>query len=126
MIKYFQLAVLLLVVAIDAREAGAQVTLQTVPPQPQAFGPDPVVRITTSFRAPASVDGHGIPDAKSQETARQQLYRMADGECAILSDIYKADCRMGSVVINSPALVPNAAITSVLTATATYELRARR
>jgi hypothetical protein len=63
---------------------------------------------------------------KAQETARQQLYRMADGECAILSDIYKADCRMGSVVINNPALVPNASIMSVLTATATYELRARR
>jgi len=125
MMKYFQLTVLLLAVAMGACEAGAQVTFQAGSPPP-AFGPDPVVRITTSFRAPAPVDGHGIPDVKAQEAARQQLYRMADGECAILTEIYKADCRMGSVVINSPALVPNAAITSVLTATATYELRARR
>lgn len=106
MMKYFQLTVLLLAMAIGMREASAQVTFQTGLPQPSAFGPDPVVRIATSFRAPAPVDGHGIPEAKAQETARQQLYRMADSECAILSEIYKADCRMGSVMINSPALCP--------------------
>jgi hypothetical protein len=72
-------------------------------------------------------DGQRIPDAKSQETARRELYRMAESECLILSEIYKAECRLTGLTINSLfSTTPNGPPPNVTTANAAYELRARR
>jgi len=58
-----------------------------IPPL-SAFGTDPVIRITSSFRATAAAtDGQPTPDAKSQEAARQSLYRTAEGDCLVLAEV---------------------------------------
>jgi hypothetical protein len=70
-----------------------------------ASGTDQIIRVTVSFRSAVEVtEPRAVPDAKAQETARRALYDMAVSECAALSEVFKAECRLSSLQI-LPALV---------------------
>ena len=93
-------------------------------PQGGAFGIDPTMRVSTTFRVTVvPVETQTISDPKPQETARRTLYRMAEDECAALSDVFQSECRLGSLSIANP-VVPNI-VSAMMTATAVYELRPR-
>jgi hypothetical protein len=120
---------LIAIVMMFATSTHAQTTMTFGSnPPPSAFATDPIIRISSFFRTTAAMtDGQSIPDAKSQETARRELYRMAESECLILSEIYKAECRLTGLTINSLfSTTPNGPPPNVTTANAAYELRARR
>jgi hypothetical protein len=104
--------------------ANAQATMTINPPfQSNAFGVDPIVRITTTFRtAVAPTDPQAGADAKAQEAARRALYGMAENECAVLSEVFKADCRLNSLSSVAPVV---ASPSNILSATAVYELKPR-
>jgi hypothetical protein len=117
-------------VILSATSAGAQgISLAPVPlepPRPPAtssvFSADATVRITTTFRiAVATKDTESLDDVKAQETGRRTLYGMAVGECQILSEVFKAECRLNSFSITSLAM--SRPPTSMLAATAVYELK---
>ena len=123
---------LVLFVAIQAPAASAQMMTQTFPAQNSAFPIEPVIRITSAFRVGVSVtEGQSVPNMAAQETARRELYAMAAKECAVLSETFKADCRLGSVSTFTPTPPPNASPASSpvalgsINATANYELRLR-
>jgi hypothetical protein len=119
------LATTLIAAVLPATSATAQFTITTQgPQQTSAFGVDPVIRVTTSFRTTVVTDPQLVPDAvKAQETAHRALYGMADSECATLSEIFKAECRLSSVQISIPVTPANAPPSNVMTATAVYELK---
>jgi len=114
-----------LVLALSWAEAApAQTMMTTAVQQPSAFGQEPVIRITATFRsATAAAEGQPIPDSQAQETARRAIYAMALKECAVLSETFKAECRLGSVMIYTPSGPPSAPSPNVLTGNASYELR---
>jgi hypothetical protein len=115
---------------LSATSAGAQgISLSQLPfeaPLPPAtstvFSPDATMRIVTTFRiAVATKDTESLDDVKAQETGRRTLYGMAAGECQILSEVFKAECRLNSFSITSLAV--SRPPTSMLAATAVYELK---
>jgi hypothetical protein len=125
-------AAVAIAVALSASSASAQMTVlsQVSPSLPSTnssssnsvFGADATVRIVTTFRIPvATKDTEAQNDAKAQETGRRTLYGLAEGECAILSEIFKAECRLNSFTITSLAL--NIPPTNMLAASAVYELK---
>jgi hypothetical protein len=66
------------------------------------------MRVTSTFQTTVAViEPQAIPDAKAQETARRALYGMAESECSALSEIFKAECRLSSVLISIPIVVGN-------------------
>jgi hypothetical protein len=120
----------LLALALSATGTSAQVQITGGAPQNTAFGTDPIIRVTVSFRTAVAVeamDPRAVPDPKAQEAARRALYDMAASECATLSETFKAECRLGSLQIlpqgvlaqpaNAPPVVPS------LSANAVYELK---
>ena len=122
-------AALIAIVMMFATSTHAQTTMTFGSnPPPSAFATDPIIRISSSFRSTAAMtDGQTIPDARSQEVARRELYRMAESECLILSEIYKAECRLGSLTVNSLfSTTPNGPPPNLMTAIGAYELRARK
>jgi len=66
-----------------------------------AFGPDPILQITTTFQAriEGSADPREVPTTSAQETARRALYHMAANECLVLAEYWKADCRLNSFTV---------------------------
>jgi hypothetical protein len=66
-----------------------------------AFGPDPIIQITTTFRAriEGSADARDVPSTTAQETARRTLYHMAANECLVLAEYWKAECRLNSFAV---------------------------
>jgi hypothetical protein len=116
-------------VAIAAALATTGARAQTTILSPSAISPpinwaDPVIRITTTFRiAVATKDTESMNDVKAQETGRRTLYGMAAGECAILSETFKADCRLNNFTITSLASPPSNLPTSTMAASAVYELK---
>jgi hypothetical protein len=79
-------------------------TAQTITISPRADAPTavtaPPLRIQTSIQI--ALPASSVEDeAKAMESARRQLYQSANNECAILSDIFKADCRLVSANANS-------------------------
>jgi hypothetical protein len=104
----------------------------TVPgtaPPPSAFGPDPIIQITTTFRARIEgvADPREVPSTTAQDTARRLLYNMAANECLVLAEYWKADCRLSSLAVDSfietvggPDVQPK--VPSMF-GTAVYELR---
>jgi|SRR3981081_919808 hypothetical protein len=56
-----------------ASSAIAQTTMTFGTPQPSAFGSDPIIRISTTFRTMVSADGQTVADSAAQETARRTL-----------------------------------------------------
>jgi hypothetical protein len=119
------LAIIVLALALPATSASAQIVLNPGPPQNSAFGTDPIVRVTTALRTTVMVaEPQAVLDAKAQETARRTLYGMAEGECAALSEIFKAECRLSSLSIINPIVTPaNAPPSNVMNATVVYELK---
>jgi len=122
-----KLPLAIVAVAVSAHSAAAQVTFSTPPNPPSSFA-EQTIKVTTSFRTPlAAGDGQTVPDAKAQEAARHELYRMADNECVALSEIYKAECYLTSVAINVLfPIPPSNPPPNALSATAVYELRRNR
>jgi hypothetical protein len=111
--------------------ATAQTAMITQFTQPSAFGVDPLIRVVASFRvAIASSDGQAASSMTAQEAARREIYAMAAKECGMLSETFKAECRLGSIntfAPGSPPSPPSAASASMsyLNATANYELKPR-
>jgi hypothetical protein len=65
-----------------------------------AFGPDPIIEITTTFRARIEglADPRDVPSTTAQDTARRTLYNMAANECLPLHPAISAssiDSRFG-------------------------------
>jgi hypothetical protein len=121
------LAFLSMTFVLAATSVNAQVNVTA--PQGGAFGIDPTMRVTTTFRVTVvPVETQTISDPKPQETARRTLYGIAEGECAALSEVFKSECRLSALSIVNPVvpnpLAPNLA-SATMTATAVYELRPR-
>jgi hypothetical protein len=121
--------VLIAAALLSTTNARAQVTMTTTATA-SAFGVDPIMRITSVFRTTVAVaDPQTVPDERAQDAARRVLYQMGEGECATLSEIFHAECRLSSLNIWTPPLVPSAQNAAqnnaVMTATAVYELRLR-
>jgi hypothetical protein len=122
--------VILTSLALSAANASAQAFVPS-PQQNTPFGPDPIIRVTVTFRTAIEVaDARAVPDTKAQETALRSLYDMALNQCLALSETFKAECRLGSLQVMSPftPILPAASQNScppapALNATATYELK---
>jgi len=118
-------------VAFAALTSIAAASAQTAPgsePPPSAFGPDPVMQITTTFRARIEgvADPRDVPSTTAQDTARRTLYNMAANECRVLAEYWKADCRLNSfsVYVALESIVgPGVPPVPSMFGTAVYELR---
>ena len=116
------LAAVMLAVFLGATPVPAQVTLSPVQPAPSVFGPDPVMRVTVAFRtSAATAETQPMGDAQAAETVRRTLYGMAAAECAVLAEVFKAECRLNSVAM--PTVFGTVNSSGVMTATALYELK---
>jgi len=83
--------VLTVVLAISASVAAASAQIGTFPntePPPSAFGPDPILQITTILQARIEglADARDVPTTAAQEMARRSLYNMAANECTMLAE----------------------------------------
>jgi hypothetical protein len=111
--------------------ASAQTTsLPSTEPAASAFGPDPIIQITTTFRARIEglADPRDVPSTTAQDTARRTLYDMAANECTVLSQVWKAECRLSSfsvyVALANPGRpYPEPPQVPSMFGTAVYELR---
>jgi hypothetical protein len=97
------------------------------PPAASAFGPDPVIQITTTFRAriEGANDARDVPSTTAQDSARRTLYNMAANECTLLAEFWKADCRLNSFYVSVESVIGpegRAQLPSMI-GTAVYELR---
>jgi hypothetical protein len=120
------LATALTILSFSASTAAAQFTINSAPQVGGAFGVDPILRVTSSFRkAVALAPTQTVPDPAEQAAARRELYAMAADECASLSEIFKSECRLSSVQMFAP-VGATAAPPNVVTVTAVYELRPMR
>jgi hypothetical protein len=56
----------------------------------QAGSPDPIIQITTTFRARIDglTDPRDGPSTTAQDTARRTLYNMAANECTVLTEFW--------------------------------------
>jgi len=107
--------------------ASAQTTTIPDPERaPSAFGSDPIIQITTTFQA--RIDGSAgprdVPSPTAQDAARRTLYNMAANECRVLSEFWKAECRLSTFSVYLPDVGPDAQPqVPSLVGTAVYELR---
>ena len=99
-------------------------------PAPSAFGPDPVIQITTTFRAQIEglADPRDVPSTTAQDTARRTLYTMASNECAVLTEFWRAECRLNSLsvyvaLVNTGTLGPEPPQFPSMIGTAVFELK---
>lgn len=99
----------------------------TEPPAPSAFGPDPIIQITTTFRARIEgvTDPRDVPPPTAQDSARRTLYNMAANECTVLAEYWKAECRLNSFYVSPASPVRDSAEPEApsMYGTAVYELR---
>ena len=83
--------------SMTAASAQTEIGSETAPPA-SAFGPNPIIQITTTFQA--RLDGvaspRDVPSATAQDAARRLLYNMAANECLVLVEYWKAECRLNS------------------------------
>ena len=95
------LAVLLTTSASMAAASAQMSTFPNMEPPPSAFGPDPILQITTTFRARIEglADARDVPTTAAQDMARRSLYNMAANECTVLAEFWKADCRLSSFYV---------------------------
>src|SRR5262245_15788360 len=72
-----------------------------------AFGPDPIIQITTTFRAriEGSADPRDVPSPTAQDTARRVLYNLAANECTLLAEFWKAECRLNWFYLSVESIV---------------------
>src|SRR5258706_15328195 len=85
--------------------ASAQPT--TIPnsePAASAFDPDPIIQITTTFRARIEglADPRDVPSTPAQVTARRTLYYMAANKCTVLSEFWKDVCWLHTFSVTVP------------------------
>jgi hypothetical protein len=122
----------LLAVAFAALTSAASAQPTTIPnsePAASAFGPDPIIQIETTFRARIEglADPRDVPSTPAQDTARRTLYNMAANECRVLSEFWKAECRLNSFSVYVPVarIVGPDELPQVpsMFGTAVYELR---
>ena len=119
------LATALIILSFSASTAAAQFTINPAP-QAGAFGVDPILRVTSSFRKAVTLGPtQTVPEPAEQAAARRDLYAMAADECASLAEIFKSECRLSSVQMFVPVGAA-AAPPNVVTVTAVYELRPLR
>jgi hypothetical protein len=113
--------------SIAAASAQPLTMQSTEPPASSAFGPDPVIQITTTFRARIEgvTDAREVPSTTAQDSARRTLYNMAANECTVLAEYWKADCRLNSFEIYVPPETLEAPERGVpaMFGTAVYELK---
>ena len=111
--------------------ASAQMTpLAGSEPAPSAFGPDPIIQITTTFRARIEglADPRDVPSTTARDTARRTLYNMAANECTVLTEFWRAECRLNSLsvyvaLVSTGDLNPEPLQFPSMFATAVFELR---
>jgi hypothetical protein len=114
--------------------ASAQMTpLPGSEPAPSAFGPDPIIQITTTFRARIEglADPRDVPSTAAQDTARRTLYNMAANECTVLTGFWQAECRLNSLsvyvsLVNTGELNPEPPQFPSMFGTAVFELRLKQ
>ena len=120
----FAVAVLAALTAASAQPITMPGTDQ---PAPSAFGPDPIIQITTTFqsRIEGVTDARDVPSPTAQDTARRALYNMAANECRVLADYWKAECRLNSfsVYVSLQNPEPGEREVPAMFGTAVYELR---
>ena len=99
-------SVLAVTFATWASMAAAQAP--SMEPPPSAFGPDPIIQITTTFRARIEglADPRDVPTTAAQDAARRSLYNMAANECIVLAQFWKAtECRLRSFYVSETNIV---------------------
>jgi hypothetical protein len=98
------LAVTLAALTWIAAAAAQPTTTPNAEPFASAFGPDPIIQITTTFRVRIEglADQRDVPSTPAQDTARRTLYNMAANECIVLSEFWKAECRLNSFSVYAP------------------------
>jgi hypothetical protein len=117
--------------ALTVAAASAQaITVPGTEPAASAFGPDPIIQITTTFRA--RIEGlagpRDVPSPTAQDTARRTLYNMAANECTLLTEFWKAECRLNSLsvyvsLVNLGEPYPEPPQLPSMFGTAVYQLR---
>jgi hypothetical protein len=117
-------AALMSIAAASAQPA----TIPNSEPTNSAFDPDPIIRITTTFRARIDglADPRDVPGTPAQATTRRTLYNMAADECTVLSEFWKAECRLNSFSVYVPVARiagPDDPQVPSMFGTAVYELR---
>jgi hypothetical protein len=128
MIMRSLLAVTFVALASIASASAQPATMPGAEPTASAFGPDPVIRITTTFRARIEgvADTRDVPSTTAQDNARRTLYNMAANECTVLAEYWKAECRLNSfsvyVALESQE-GPNEPHAPSMFGTAVYELK---
>jgi hypothetical protein len=124
------LIAIIVTILLPAITANAQPFPTTAQPAPSAFGVDPIIHVTSVFRAKIEgvTDIRDVPDTKAQEAVRKSLYDMAANECAMLAQTLNAECRLSNIVIVTPTtfIAGTYGIPPAMTATALYELRPKR
>jgi len=70
-------------------------------PTQSAFDPNPIIQITTTFRARIEglADPRSVPSPTAQDTARRAIYNMAANECTVLIEVWRAECRLNSLSV---------------------------
>ncbi len=88
------------VVLFAALPAAAQNIAATRAAESQFSAPAALrVQVSIQINTPASGGNEDV--RKAMEAARRHLYDSANGECAILSEAFKAECRLTIVNVNS-------------------------
>jgi hypothetical protein len=121
----------LLAVALWALTMTAAAAQMTAVPGSEAagsaFGPDPIIQVTATFRAriEGSADARDVPSPTAQDTARRTLYNMAANECTLLAEFWKADCRLNSFYVSMEGIFGPDGRSQLpsMFGTAVYELR---
>jgi hypothetical protein len=92
------LAVILAALASMAAASAQTTTFPGTERPPSAFGPEPIIQITTTFRTRIEglADPRDVPNTAAQDMARRSLYNMAANECTVLTEFWKAECRLSS------------------------------
>jgi len=118
-------AALVSIAAASAQPA----SLPGAEPTASAFGPEPIIQITTTFRARIEdmADARDVPSTTAQDSARRSLYNMAANECTVLAEYWKAECRLNSLAVyvsleSNPGPNAESQVPSMF-GTAVYELR---
>ncbi|MBN9081209.1 MAG: hypothetical protein BGP04_23285 [Rhizobiales bacterium 62-17] len=111
--------------ALLATASSAQMISPPMPVNPRALG----TRVSVTIQITTPIPANTATDAQMLliENARKRLYQSTAAECAILSEVYKSECRLVSVNANSSIQMRGGTVGDVVNATgsAVYELLAR-
>jgi hypothetical protein len=123
------LAVILATLTSITAASAQTMSVPGTQPTASTFGADPIIQITTTFRAPIEglADPRTVPTTTAQAGARRTLYNMAANECMVLAEFWKAECRLNSLSVyvalaDTAGRDPQPEVPSMF-GTALYELR---